>query len=86
MSVCSLRRRRGVLEVALPRLGIHLLEFDLMRNYRRPPTIEDEETRAGGSLVDRSNIPLLRFLVLCLCHVGSWMCTDTRISVGRSLG
>lgn len=39
----------------LPRLWIYLSELQLMSDYNLSIIVEDEESRAGGTLVDRSN-------------------------------
>ena len=52
-------------KIHLPGLRTYLLKLNLMLSDGLPQTVEDQETRAGGSLIDRANkvITELRFPV-----------------------
>ena len=60
--LCNSSQKRPALRIKgnLPRLRINLLELELMRGNWFAALVEDEETRAGGPLVDRPDKNILR--------------------------
>lgn len=52
-----------------PWMWVHLLEFELVRGNGNSKTIEDEETRACGSLIDGPDVPILELLFILSRHL-----------------
>lgn len=50
-------------------MGVHLLEFNLMRRDRGSGAIKDQKSRARGALVNRANEPGFELVLFLLIHL-----------------
>jgi hypothetical protein len=70
----------------LPRLGVLLLEFNLVHCYRLTDSVEDDKPRRSGSLINCANEVLLQYIFVAGSESVQRRSLSTRFGLGPDFG